>query len=122
MEITLGQQTGIIMSGRSPHRYTVCTVTTLTDMQGHQKNIFVVSHIQRIMVANPKKILFTVAGPDRGLLNREKRTKEKIWQRSPPHPPRCSFGEEEKKHVTHLQALHRFQSVCHFPILRAQRR
>ena len=29
------------------------------------------------LVANPKKILYTVANPARGLLNREKRTKTK---------------------------------------------
>ena len=37
-----------------------------------------------------KKLLYTVANPARGLLNREKRTKEKVWQHTPPpptHPP-----------------------------------
>ena len=33
-----------------------------------------------VLVANPKKLLYTVANPARGLLNREKRTKEKVWQ------------------------------------------
>ena len=28
-----------------------------------------------VLVANPKKLLYTVANPARGLLNREKRTK-----------------------------------------------
>ena len=47
-----------------------------------------------VLVANPKKLLYTVANPARGLLNREKRTKEKVWQHTPPpHPPHCSFGE-----------------------------
>ena len=32
-----------------------------------------------VLVANPKKLLYTVANPARGLLNREKRTKEKVW-------------------------------------------
>ena len=42
-----------------------------------------------------KKLLYTVANPARGLLNREKRTKEKVWQHtSPPTPPPCSFGEK----------------------------
>ena len=31
-----------------------------------------------VLVANPKKLLYTVANPARGLLNREKRTKEKV--------------------------------------------
>ena len=38
-----------------------------------------------------KKLLYRVANPARGLLNREKRTKEKVWQHTPPH---CSFGEK----------------------------
>ena len=63
-----------------------------------------------VLVANPKKLLYTVANPARGLLNREQRTKEKGWQRPPP-PPRCSFGEKYKNHVTHLQALRRSRSV-----------
>ena len=40
-----------------------------------------------VLVANPKKLLYTVANPARGLLNREKRTKEKVWQPTPPPPP-----------------------------------
>ena len=32
-----------------------------------------------VLGANPKKLLYTVANPARGLLNREKRTKEKVW-------------------------------------------
>ena len=46
-----------------------------------------------VLVANPKKLLYTVANPARGLLNREKRTKEKVWQHTP--PPHCSFGENK---------------------------
>ena len=45
-----------------------------------------------VLVANPKKLLYTVANPARGLLNREKRTKDKVWQRTPPLSPRYSFG------------------------------
>ena len=49
-----------------------------------------------VLVANPKKLLYTVANPARDLLNKEKRTKETVWQHTPsPHPPRCSFGENE---------------------------
>ena len=48
-----------------------------------------------VLVANPNKILYTVAIPARGLLNREKRTKEEVWPHTPPpHPPHCSFGEK----------------------------
>ena len=56
--------------------------------------IVVVSHIHRIG-CQPEKLLYTVANPARGLLNREKRTKEKVWQRTRPHPPHCSFGENK---------------------------
>ena len=44
-----------------------------------------------------KKLLYTVANPARGLLNRGKRTKEKVWRHTPPPaptPPHCSFGEK----------------------------
>ena len=40
-----------------------------------------------VLVANPEKLLYTVANPARGLLNREKKTKEKVWQHTPPPPP-----------------------------------
>ena len=50
-----------------------------------------------VLVANPKKLLYTVANPARGLLNREKRTKEKVWQHTPPpHPPHCSSEKINK--------------------------
>ena len=64
-----------------------------------------------VLVANPKKLLYTVANPTRGLLNREKRTKEKKSGGTPPPPPppprprRCSFGESKiENHATHLHA------------------
>ena len=48
--------------------------------------IFFVSRIQGIGCQPQKKA--TVANPARGLLNREKRTNEKVivWQRTPPSP------------------------------------
>ena len=49
--------------------------------------VVVVSHIQRIGCQPEKKLLYTVANPARGLLNREKKEKEKVWQRTPPPPP-----------------------------------
>ena len=71
----------------------------------------VVSPIQRVG-CQPEKLLYTVANPARGLLNREKRTKEKVWQHTPPpHPPYCSFGENKLNHATHLQALRRSWSA-----------
>ena len=50
-----------------------------------------------VLVANPKKLLYTVANPARGLLNREKKREGKILAAPPPPPapPRCSFGENK---------------------------
>ena len=51
-----------------------------------------------VLVANPKKLLYTVVNPARGLLNREKRTKEQVWQRTPPPPtPHTARSEKDKK-------------------------
>ena len=52
-------------------------------------HVVVVSRIQRIVfVTNPKKLpaLYTVANPARGLLDREKRRKEKSGSTSRPTP------------------------------------
>ena len=46
------------------------------------------------LVANPKKLLYTVANPARGLLNREKKKKKKSLAAPPPPPARCSFGDK----------------------------
>ena len=40
-----------------------------------------------VLVVNPEKLLYTVANPARGLLNREKRTKKKSGSAPPPPPP-----------------------------------
>ena len=48
------------------------------------------------LVANPKELLYTVANPARGLLNREKKEKRKSLA-APPPPARCSFGEKKRK-------------------------
>ena len=50
-----------------------------------------------VLVANPKKLLYTVADPARGLLNREKRTKEKVWQHTPPPIPHTARSEKINK-------------------------
>ena len=50
-----------------------------------------------VWVANPKKLLYTVANPARGLLNREKRTKEEVWQHIPLPPPPTARSEKNKK-------------------------
>ena len=57
------------------------------------------------LVANPKKLLYTVANPARGLLNkgkkrrkkkRKKRRKKKVWQRPPPRA-RAARSKKMKK-------------------------
>ena len=50
-----------------------------------------------VLVANPKKLLYTMANPARGLLNREKRTKEKVWQHTPPPTPHTARSEKINK-------------------------
>ena len=37
-----------------------------------------------VLVANPKKLVYTVANPARRLLNRKKIITEKIWHHTPP--------------------------------------
>ena len=39
-----------------------------------------------VLVANPKKLLYTVPNHGRGLLNKKKRIKEEAWQHTPPPP------------------------------------
>ena len=51
-----------------------------------------------VLVANPKKILYTVANPARGLLYRGEGGKSgSAPPPSPPPPARCSFGENKIK-------------------------
>ena len=50
-----------------------------------------------VLVANPKKLLYTVANPARGLLNREKRTKEKKSGSIPPPTPHTARSEKTNK-------------------------
>ena len=50
--------------------------------------VVVVSHIQRIGCQPEKKLLYTVANPARGLLNREKNKNKKSGS-APPPPPRA---------------------------------
>ena len=46
------------------------------------------------LVANPKKLFYTVANPARGLLNREKSKKKSLA--APPPPARSLFGEKNE--------------------------
>ena len=60
-----------------------------------------------------EKPLYTVANPARDLWSREKRTKEKVWQHTPPppRPPHTARSEKKKNHASHLQVLRRSRSV-----------
>ena len=64
-----------------------------------------------VLVANPKKLLYTVVNPARGLLNREQRTKAKVWQRNPLTPYAARSEKINKNHATNLQALRKSRSV-----------
>ena len=46
-----------------------------------------------VLVANPQKLRYTMANLARGLLNREKRTKEEVWQHTPPPTPHTARSE-----------------------------
>ena len=60
--------------------------------------VVVVSHIQRTSIGcQPEKLLYTVADPARGLLNRETRTKEEIWQHTSAPSPHTARSEKNKK-------------------------
>ena len=52
--------------------------------------VVVVSHIQRIGCQPEKLLYYTVANTARGLLNKEKRTKEEVCLAAY-HHPHCSF-------------------------------
>ena len=51
----------------------------------------------RALVANPKKLLYTVANPACGLLNREIKKNKKSGSAPPPPPPRARAARSEKK-------------------------
>ena len=57
------------------------------------------------LVADPKKLLYTVANPVRGLLNRREKEKEKSGSAppTPPPPPQAARSGEKKNknHATH---------------------
>ena len=55
-----------------------------------------------VLIVNPKKLRSTLlhgGQSARGLLNREKRTKENIWQHTPTHTARSEINVEEKPTV-----------------------
>ena len=58
--------------------------------------VVVVSHIQRIGCQPEQKLLYTVANPARGLLNREKKKKKKSGS-APPLPPRALLVRRKDK-------------------------
>ena len=56
------------------------------------------------LVANPKELLYTVANPARGLLNREKKKKKKSGSAPPPRALLVRRKKKKKKrnHATHI--------------------
>ena len=59
--------------------------------------VVVVSHIQRIGCQPEKKLLYTVANPARGLLNREKIKIKSLAAHPPPPPPRALLVRRKSK-------------------------
>ena len=76
--------------GRFPWSQVTCTPVP------HKGLLLLLFLTFSVLVANPEKLLYTVANPARGLLNREKRTKEKVWQHTPPPPPTPHTACSEK--------------------------
>ena len=60
------------------------------------------------LVADSKKLLYTVANPARGLLNRGKKKKKKKYGSAP--PPRCSFGKNKIKITRRIHMSKRYAS------------
>ena len=58
------------------------------------------------LVASPKKLLYTVANPARGLLNRGKKEEKSLAALPPPPRARCSFGENKNKIKNHAAHPH----------------
>ena len=69
-----------------------------------------------------KKLLYTVANPARGLLNRENMKKEKVWQRPPP-AARCLFGENTVRNTgIRLKVDEEPKKISRGPQQRSERR
>ena len=80
------------MNGKKTHTHSLSKVFQETNSTG---STLVVSHIQRIG-CQPEELLYTVANPARGLLNRGKKRKKSLAAPSPP-PPRAARSEKKKK-------------------------
>ena len=74
--------------------------------------VVVVFHIQSIdWLPTRKKLLYMVANPARGLLNRGGKAEEKMSRSSPPPPPpRCSFRENKNKITRRIHVSRRYAS------------
>ena len=73
--------------------------------------VVVLSHISAYWLPTRKKLLYTVANPARGLLNRENITTLKSLAAHLPPTPHAARSEKNQNHATHLQALRRSRSV-----------
>ena len=79
------------LGGIKGYKYKTSSWHLNTQEKGHTGYIYIYILLLlfltfSVLVANLKKLLYTVANPARGLLNREKITKEKVWQYTPPTP------------------------------------
>ena len=88
------------MSGRSPPLYVIPLLLLLLLL------FFTFS----ALVANAKKLLYTVANPVRGLLNRKK--KKKVWQRAP-HP---LLKNQRRIHMSRHYASQRYAGLGPFRV------
>ena len=58
------------------------------------------------LVANPKKLLYTVANPARGLLNRGKKERKKKSGSAPPPPARAARSKKKKRKKEITRRIH----------------
>ena len=70
-----------------------------------------------VLVAIPKKLLYMVANPARGLLNRKKIKNKKSGSAPPPPPPaRCPFRENKIKIRLHIYMPRRYTGLGPFRV------
>ena len=98
--LTLGQQydcTLCNLGSTGSNIGSTGSTVTLGRGEAHSYTVHFLFLTFSVLVANPKKLLYTVANPARGLLNRENRTKEKVWQHTPPPTPHTARSEKINK-------------------------
>ena len=74
--------------------------------------VVVVSHISAHWLPTRKKLLYTVANPARGLLNREKKKKKKSGSAPPPPPARALLVRRKNENNKRKIRKSRGASTC----------